>query len=145
MDKYDLVLSDATVIDQSGNILHPSFFKENYSGNGFIRNWVNNSFMGCCMAFNRKILDYALPFPANIAMHDMWIGLNAALIGKCCFLCQPLVYYRRHGRNTIVSLKKTHLPVSYQIQYRIVMMYNIIVRFFQRKLKKRSPEKKIQK
>jgi hypothetical protein len=86
LEQYDLVLSDATVVDEERNVLHPSFFRMNGSGPGFIRNWINNSFMGCCMAFNRKILDYVLPFPDNIAMHDSWIGLNAALIGRCCFL-----------------------------------------------------------
>ncbi|MGI9159656.1 MAG: glycosyltransferase family 2 protein [Saprospiraceae bacterium] len=126
--QYDLVLSDATVVDADGNILHPSFFKMNRSGPGFIRNWVNNSFMGCCMAFNRKIRDYVLPFPDHIAMHDSWIGLNATLIGRCCFLNTPLVQYRRHGKNTMASFKKNHLPVSYQIRYRLEMMAHILMR-----------------
>jgi glycosyltransferase involved in cell wall biosynthesis len=134
LDKYDLVVSDAIVTDGSGNILHDSFFKLNWSGRGFLRNWVNNSFMGCCMAFNRKVLDYVLPFPGKLAMHDSWIGLNAALSGKYFFVRQPLVYYRRHGNNTITSFKKTHLPVSYQVSYRLVMMYHII----RRRLRKKS-------
>ncbi|MFM8371189.1 MAG: glycosyltransferase family 2 protein [Bacteroidota bacterium] len=128
LEQYDLVLSDATVVDEERNVLHPSFFRMNGSGPGFIRNWINNSFMGCCMAFNRKILDYVLPFPDNIAMHDSWIGLNAALIGRCCFLDQPLLLYRRHGSNTMASFKKNHLPVSYQIQYRLQMMACILKR-----------------
>lgn len=131
---YDLVISDAIIIDNAGNIIHPSFYAINYSGKGFFRNWVNNSFMGCCMAFNRKILNYVLPFPRNIAMHDSWIGLNTALAGRYCFLPQPLVYYRRHGQNVTISFKKNALPVSYQIQYRLVMMYHLIQRRIQRKV-----------
>lgn len=134
LDKYDLVISDAVVIDQSGNIMYPSFFKINYSGKGFIRNWINNSFMGCCMAFNRKILDYVLPFPEKLAMHDIWIGLNASLVGKCHFLHQPLVYYRRHGRNTVASLNKTYLPVRIQMQNRLITMYRILQRWIHRKM-----------
>jgi glycosyltransferase involved in cell wall biosynthesis len=134
LDTYDLVISDASVIDNAGNIIHPSFYAINYSGKGFFRNWVNNSFMGCCMAFNRKILNYVLPFPRNIAMHDSWIGLNTALVGRYCFLPQPLVYYRRHGQNVTISFKKNALPVSYQIQYRLVMMYHLIQRHIQRKV-----------
>lgn len=131
--QYDLVLSDATVVDEDGNILYPSFFKMNGSGSGFIRNWVNNSFMGCCMAFNRRILDYVLPFPDNIAMHDSWIGLNATLIGRCYFLEKPLVLYRRHGRNTMASFKRNHLPVLYQIRYRLQMMAHILKRRISKK------------
>lgn len=132
LEGYDLVVSDAAVIDEKGNVLHPSFFKINYSGKGVIRNWVNNSFMGCCMAFNRKILEYVLPFPAHIAMHDSWIGLNASLVGKSHFLNQPLVYYRRHGRNTMPSFRKNYLPVKYQVSYRLHMMYHILKRRFSR-------------
>ena len=126
LNSCDLVLSDAIVVDEKGTVLYPSFFKQNFSGKGLIRNWVNNSFIGCCMAFNRNILEYILPFPEKIAMHDSWIGLNASLIGKCSFINQPLVYYKRHGSNTMASFKKTHLPVSYQISYRLYMMYHVL-------------------
>jgi glycosyltransferase involved in cell wall biosynthesis len=131
--KCDLVLSDAIVVGEEGKLLYQSFFKMNHSGPGFVRNWVNNSFMGCCMAFNRKILDYVLPFPDNIAMHDSWIGLNATLIGRCCFLDKPLILYRRHGGNTMASFKKNHLPVSYQIRYRLQMMAHILMRRISKK------------
>ena len=134
LETHDLVVSDAEVVDHEGKLLHPSFYKINHSGKGFLRNWVNNSFMGCCMAFNRKILEYVLPFPPNLAMHDSWIGLNAALVGKCCFLPQPLIWYRRHGKNVIITFSKTALPVTYQVQYRLVMMYHIIRRRLQRKV-----------
>jgi len=135
LESYDLAISDARVIDEAGNILYPSFYEVNYSGKGFLRNWVNNSFMGCCMAFNRKILNYILPFPPNLAMHDSWIGLNTALVGKYCFLPRPLVHYRRHGKNVTISFKKNALPVSYQVQYRLSMMYHIILRRLRRKVK----------
>ncbi len=135
LNSYDLVLSDAIVVDEKGTVLYSSFFKQNFSGKGLIRNWVNNSFIGCCMAFNRNILEYVLPFPEKIAMHDSWIGLNASLIGKCSFINQPLMYYKRHGNNTMASFKKTHLPISYQISYRLYMMYHIIKRRFSRRFK----------
>ena len=84
--------------------------------------------MGCCMAFNKNVLNYVLPFPDKIAMHDSWIGLNASLIGKSYFLNTPLIHYRRHGKNTMASFKKNHLPVTYQIRYRLYMMYHVLKR-----------------
>ncbi len=133
MEKYNLVLSDAFVTDASGNILNESFFAVNFSGKGFLRNWVNNSFMGCCMTFNRKILEIVLPFPSNIAMHDSWIGLNAALRGNYFLLRKPLIYYRRHGNNTITTFRKNYLPIHYQIRYRLVLMMHILKRWAIRK------------
>lgn len=126
LQQVDLVLSDAIVINGSGEVVHNSFYKKNYSGKGFLFNWVNNSYLGCCMAFNKNVLNYVMPFPEKIAMHDIWIGLNASFVGKCLHLKEPLIKYRQHGKNTVVAFKKTHLPVSYQISYRLYMMYHII-------------------
>ena len=126
LQKCDLLLSDAIVINGSGDVVHNSFYKKNHSGKGFLFNWVNNSYLGCCMAFNKNVLNYVIPFPEKIAMHDIWIGLNASFVGKCLHLKEPLIKYRQHGKNTVVAFKKTHLPVSYQISYRLYMMYHII-------------------
>ena len=133
LKQNDLVLSDAIVINGEGKEIFKSFYKKNYSGQGFIFNWVNNSYLGCCIAFNKNVLDYVLPFPKKIAMHDIWIGLNIAFAGKCYHLKDPLIYYRQHGKNTVVAFKKMHLPVYYQISYRIYMLYHIIKRRINKK------------
>lgn len=135
LKKYDLVISDATVTDKEGNTIHPSFFTLNKSGSGLLRNWYRNSFIGCCMAFNRKLLNYVLPFPPGLAMHDSWIGLNAALAGKYYFLPRPLVYYRRHGRNTTAVSEKSGFSIIYMIRYRMYMMYKVLVRRLHRAMK----------
>jgi len=80
------------------------------------------------MVFNRKVLNYVLPFPPKIAMHDIWIGLNAALVGKCHFLPEPLIHYRRHGKNASPGFEKSGFTVSYMIRYRIYMMYHVVLR-----------------
>jgi hypothetical protein len=50
------------------------------------------------MAFNKKVLSAAQPFPnTSIFGHDLWIGLVAECIGKVKFLNTPLVLYRRHN------------------------------------------------
>lgn len=128
LEKYDLVISDALVTDEAGNTIHQSFFKLNKSGRGLFRNWYRNSFIGCCMAFNRKLLNYVLPFPSGLAMHDSWIGLNAALVGKYYFLPQPLIYYRRHGKNATAVAEKSGFSVIYMIRYRMYMMYRVLLR-----------------
>ena len=63
MHNYDLVLSDATIIDEYGNLIKESFYKLNNSRMGFIQNIIKNSYLGCAMGFNRKILEKnSIPF-----------------------------------------------------------------------------------
>ncbi len=55
------------------------------------------------MAFRRELLDYVLPIPANVPMHDMWIGALASLRGRVTYVDRPLMQYRRHGGNVSPS------------------------------------------
>ena len=95
----DLVLHDAAVTDASLQVTAPSFFQLHGSRPGFVRNFLRNSYMGCCMAFTRDLAQRALPFPADIPMHDQWIGLIAEKHGRVCFLPEVLILYRQHGGN----------------------------------------------
>jgi hypothetical protein len=36
-------------------------------------------------------------------MHDWWLALCAAALGKICYLPEPMVLYRQHGTNAIGS------------------------------------------
>jgi glycosyltransferase involved in cell wall biosynthesis len=96
---YDLVVCDCRLIDEKGKVIRNSFFEKNNSHNGLVKNLLKNSFVGCCMAFHRKVLKKVLPFPQNILMHDQWIGLVAQKHFRVKFIPQTLVDHRRHGRN----------------------------------------------
>ncbi|MVM38053.1 glycosyltransferase [Spirosoma sp. HMF3257] len=99
LQQYDLVLTDCKVVDANLCELYPSFFSARGSKSGLVRNLYKNSYMGCCMAFRRTILEYALPFPTHIYMHDWWIGLLVELKGKVYFNSTPMILYVRHGNN----------------------------------------------
>ncbi len=94
-----LVLHNAYVTDKDLNITDYSFFALRGSKPGFVRNIVKNSYMGCCMAFDRKLLKKIMPMPKHLPMHDQWIGLMGEMYGKVTFLDAPLIYYRRTGNN----------------------------------------------
>jgi glycosyltransferase involved in cell wall biosynthesis len=98
-NQYDLVVSDCCIVNDRLDSLHDSFFKKNASSQGILRNLLRNSYMGCCMAFKRSILEKALPFPANVAMHDQWLGLIAELYGRVAFIPEKLILHRRHDQN----------------------------------------------
>jgi len=130
---YDLVVCNAFIVDGEEKILHESYFEWKGSAAGFFTNLKKNSFIGCAMAFNRKIAKAVLPFPKQIAMHDVWIGLLAECTGKVLFLDERLIYYRRHDDNFTASVHKAddHLSdfsLSYKIRYRFLLLFNVIKR-----------------
>lgn len=99
LEKYSLVVTDSILTDENLNIICPSFFKYYHSGPGLIKNSINNTYFGACMAFRRSVLDAAMPFPKTLEIgHDIWLGLVGESTGKVLFLKQPYIYYRRHEK-----------------------------------------------
>jgi glycosyltransferase involved in cell wall biosynthesis len=125
LKSFDLVLTDCSVINERNEQLADSFFKKQKSKKGIILNLVQNSYMGCCMAFHRKVLDKALPFPLNLAAHDQWIGLIAERYFKVYFLNEPLVWYRRHNQNYSFTGGKSSFSLLKKINHRITMINNL--------------------
>lgn len=104
----DLVIHNAYVTDRRLKITDYSFFELRGSRKGLVRNIIKNSYMGCCMAFDRKMLKKIMPMPKSVPMHDQWIGLICEIYGKVVFLDQPLIYHRMHGNN-VTGVKKNSL------------------------------------
>ncbi|MBB6127048.1 glycosyltransferase family 2 protein [Mucilaginibacter lappiensis] len=99
LQRYDVVNCDCKVVDDSLNVICPSYFQYISSGVGFIKNLKTNTYMGNCMAFKRNTLDVVLPFPKNIPNHDLWIGAVADLFYKPYFIPEVLGLHRRHDHN----------------------------------------------
>lgn len=99
-----LVMHDAKVVDAELNVIEESFFKSHKSRKGYLKNVWRNSYMGCCMAFDKSLKERILPFPEDIPMHDQYIGLQAENMrfenmGKVVLLDTPYLLYRKHGNN----------------------------------------------
>ena len=92
---------------------------------GVVANWWKNSFTGCCMAFRRKVLDKALPFPKNLPMHDQWLGVVAEKYFKVSYVDEPLVDYRQHSSNA-THIEKSPAGVLQKIKWRVDLLKAII-------------------
>lgn len=137
MKTYDLVVSDCQLIDEDNKVLADSFFDLIHSGPGFIKNWIKNTYLGCCMAFNRKVLDAVLPFPKGIAIHDHWIGLNAELYSSVYFCNKQLLGYRKHENNqTPFTGGRSKHSLRFKVTYRLEMLFLIFKRAMKRKWRK---------
>jgi glycosyltransferase involved in cell wall biosynthesis len=95
----DLVICDCRVVDENLISIYDSFFQQNRSRGGLLKNFMKNSFVGCCMAFRSTVLEKSLPFPENIPFHDQWIGLVAERYFTVAFIRKILVDHRRHSKN----------------------------------------------
>lgn len=98
-----LVWSDASLIDEQGKLLHPSFF----AASGVPASWceefrhslIISNAAGCTMLGNRALARCAVPIPEECYMHDWWILLVAQALGHIAVVDEPLVRYRQHKNN----------------------------------------------
>lgn len=104
-----LVHTDVKVVDRDLQEISPSFW--DYSGidlkyaHRLNRLLMQNVVTGCSMMINRPLLLQSLPIPKECAMHDWWLALVAASLGKIDALAEPTMLYRQHGKNTLGAQK----------------------------------------
>lgn len=140
-----VVVHDARVFagEDTAQVQMESFFAFRNSGAGVAKNIVKNSYIGCCMAFRRELLEVILPIPARIEMHDQWIGvLGDYFAGKSWFLPEPLLLYRRHGDN---NSSMEHYGVGRMLRNRVVFLWAFGRRILQNRQKRRGNQAKFKK
>lgn len=124
-----MVVSDCRVVDSDLQALYPSFFKLRGSRPGIPQNLWRNSYIGCCIAFHRSVLRRALPFPDNVPMHDMWLGLVAQTLGHVTFLSEVLSLYRRHDAAASESAGVSSASRLQQLTWRWKLLSDLVLRW----------------
>lgn len=97
-----LVHSDLLVTDHQFNVINRSFWRYqnlNPHLDSLNRLLLQNTVTGCTVMINRALLNLALPIPAQVIMHDWWLGLVASTFGKIILIDQPTLLYRQHSNN----------------------------------------------
>lgn len=114
-----LVHTDLRVVDGQLNEMDPSF--QHYSGLDGHRLALNqllvqNVVTGCTVMINRSLAQLACRPEAAEAMlmHDWWLALLAAAMGKAAFLDEATIDYRQHGGNVVGA--KDPRSLSYVMQ-----------------------------
>lgn len=117
-----LVVHDAVVMDGfCEQVVLASFYSLKNSGKGVLKNIWRNTYIGCCMAFKRQLLEKSLPIPNYIEMHDQWLGvLNDRYGYGTVFLPEKLLKYRRHGNN---ASGMSHYGVMRMIKNRVCFVW----------------------
>lgn len=129
LEVSDCVTSNCLVTDDDLSVTHSSFFVLNRTKYGRAYNLlIKNGYLGCCMAFKRRILDKALPFPIDIPMHDIWLGNVAAFYYSVSFLDKPLIKFRRHDSNASPTARKSSYSLWRKMQFRFKVLVELLKR-----------------
>jgi glycosyltransferase involved in cell wall biosynthesis len=116
-----LIMMDGFIIDGDGNRTGQTIFKRKPPKKRLLANLYDNTFTGCSLAFTRELLEWALPFPQGIPMHDSWLGLTALLHGEVEFIETKTMEYRRHDAN----ISRWQRNPLVQIRWRICLGYHL--------------------
>jgi len=126
LSEFHVVVSDCSVVDNDLKIINPSFYVLRNSGEGLLKNFFQNSYLGCCMAFHRQVLEKALPFPPQLPMHDIWIGLVTELFFKSIFIEDKLILFRRHHLNATITSERSNHSLYKKFVFRKNLIFYLI-------------------
>lgn len=126
---YDFIVSDADIINENGDVIGSSFYEKRKVYHSLIGNIIKFGYLGCCMAFRRRILNKALPFPSNhkFCTHDNWLFIVAHTYYKIYISNEKLILYRRYLGNTSTGGFCNNTSVAFKISYRLYIVLNILL------------------
>lgn len=81
-----------------------------------------NPVQGSTLAFRREMINYFLPFPEDIPMHDSWIGLKLVKHGRLMYIKDTLLLYRQHEGTVTVRQHGTISQMLYD-RFRLIKAY----------------------
>lgn len=126
----DMVMLNAKIVNRDLLYGGTTLFLSRGYGRGFLRNLYKNSFVGCCMAVNRNILQVALPMPKFIHMHDWYLGMVAVAFFRVAYVQQPYLMYRRHDATASQTGNKSNYTFARQLFNRIGLLLALIIVWF---------------
>lgn len=135
LKSHDIVLHDAELIDKDGVRTGILYSDSLHKRKGFWSNLWKTRWLGCCMAFRRNVLEYALPFPRHIVGHDGWIGAVGLARFDYSYIPDVLMCYRRHGDNASTASGRSHNSLYYMlIEKRLWLLVEIGKRLSKKEL-----------
>jgi glycosyltransferase involved in cell wall biosynthesis len=110
-----LVHSDARLVAEDGLPLGPGLvealrwrpdeLRAATSGDSFAALIRRNLVTGATAMFRRELAAPALPIPPEW-LHDEWLAIVAAAVGRTAFVPEQLLDYRQHGANQVGARKR---------------------------------------
>ncbi len=107
-----LAHSDARLIGPDGHLRQPSMFRfeRRHRRPGLRGLLLRNNVTGMTSIMTRRLVERALPFPAQAGVHyyhDLWLALVAQATEGVVYLPEATVDYRQHDRNVMGAVDRT--------------------------------------
>lgn len=127
LDLADIIMMNGYITDSELNPTGNTIFEGIGVSKGFFANFLRPTYVGCCMAFRREVLDVALPFPRSLPWHDWYLSLIGELFFNVKLVSNPSIYYRRHGNNhsDTGGISKNSFFKKIILRYR--MLFGVII------------------
>ena len=87
------------------------------------------NYYGCSMAFDRKLIDFLIPFPVFLESHDLWLAIVGNLMNSNYHLDENLLYKRVHENNDSTFIERN---LFYKIRSRLYFLLHILI-FYKRR------------
>lgn len=125
LENYELVMSNATTIDEFGNVIKEKLYDVNPIKKGIFSFRAR----GCLYIFKRELLEKALPIPRSVFSHDLWLITLAEFRKTVLFIDESLVLHRRGIGNASTDVsEKSKNPLWFKLYYRIELLVDGFVR-----------------
>lgn len=126
----DMVVCNAEVVDVDLVPLGETYFCRRPVKSGFLNNLIKVRYLGCCIAFNRQVLDAVLPFPSksHLLPHDAWFSLLGEFLFDVQLDCAPRILYRRHVANTSSGGETSKNSLLKKMKFRLYSIAMLIQR-----------------
>lgn len=128
---YDFLASNAKIVGENlESTDNQTYFDLRGTSSGFLSDLIKAKSLGCCMAFNRKVLTKILPFPKNkdLCPHDLWILLMSEFYFKSKIIKEPLILYRRHEETASTGGKHTSNTLLFMLKFRLYSLFQVLTR-----------------
>lgn len=122
LSKVDMLMMNGYVTDFELNPSGITIFEQVGVRRGLLANFMRPTYVGCCLAFNRKVLTIALPFPHAMPWHDWFISLIGELYFQVELEQSPSILYRRHCNNQSNTGGKSTNSLFKKIEMRLIML-----------------------
>lgn len=125
-----LVVSNAEIVDANLSSTNQTLFQLTGGSTTLLANLIRFRHLGCCLAFHKRLLSIALPFPNNhrLCTHDYWIMMCAIASGVIASESHPLLLYRRHQSNSSSGGLASYNNLLFKALIRIYVIYNLLLR-----------------
>lgn len=123
-----LATGNSRFIDANGAAIgpvHPDLDPADSARNGsnILRIFTGKAFYyGCNMAFSHELARLALPIPAYVESHDLWLAMAANLAGANLHLGDVLLYRRIHGSN----VTNANRPLWKKMKSRLIYLRSLL-------------------